>query len=243
MGIAVGGVIFVPSTALDVSALNSAFRLNLEQLDDTQVWSMTPKFDPRKQGDFIINRGPKHLCIMNSAVSDDLFFKRDMSCYDRISKAFDASGKIIFFCLYDSGGSHGFAVFENGRLLRQRLYTEYNRQSESGVPHPAEADWEKAILTSSEMEDYSEDLEEGIDLFRHMPSQSLQTDCNANSLIVDAVLKAEFGWSPLDDDIVPTEYSYYRSANLLAVADIDKAAESSESEAGSLRKIWMKLFG
>ena len=49
------------------------------------------------------------------------------------------------FCHYDSGGSHGYAVFENGRRTRTRLQTcglpDVPALQESGTPLPFEQRW------------------------------------------------------------------------------------------------------
>ena len=63
----------------------------------------------------------------------------------RLHAALGAPELLMAFCHYDSGGSHGYAIFENGRRTRTRLQTsglpDVPTLVESGTPLPFEQRW------------------------------------------------------------------------------------------------------
>ncbi|MGZ9720296.1 hypothetical protein [Rhizobium miluonense] len=210
MGIAVSGVIFDPIKDFDVSMLNRAFALRLEKIEGKFYPDTKPRFDPRNKGDFIVNLGDEHTCIMNAAVADDLLFENDLTSYHVLSREFPTVDRMIFFCLYDSGGSYGYSAFAHGELLRRKLYTVHEGHVENGTPLAVEEKWQPAILTDQEIID--EGFEDGDErrFFRHVTSGILADDTMVNSYVVDELLRAEYGWSPFDDG-EPSEYGYYRT--------------------------------
>ncbi len=108
-------------------------------------------------------------------------------------------GRVVFFCIYDSGDSYGFSVFEDGQAIRHRLYSLGGPEPQSfahGTPLAIEQPWHPAVLTEEEKRDF--DPEEFDELFRHQESQKLLSEHGLSSFLVDAVLKDEFGFSPKD---------------------------------------------
>ncbi|MGG6893743.1 hypothetical protein [Rhizobium sp. BR 315] len=244
MGIAVSGVIFAPIADFDVSLLNRAFELNLQKIEGKLYLLTNPMFDPRNKGDFIVNRGNKHTCIMNTEVADDLLFENDLTSYHVISREFPTIDRMIFFCLYDSGGSYGYSAFAHGELLRRKLYTAHEGHVESGTPLAVEEKWQPAILTEQEIID--EGFEDGDErrFFRHTTTGILADDTQVNSYLVDELLRAEYGWSPFDDG-EPSEYGYYRtveSAPSVAPFEQEKALGSQplHSSIKNLLRRWFQ---
>jgi hypothetical protein len=243
MGIAVSGVIFDPPKEFDVSILNRAFALSLEKIEGKVYLLTNPKFDPRNKGDFIVHRGDRHICIMNSGVADDLLFTNDLTSYHVLSREFPAVDRMIFFCLYDSGGSYGYSAFADGELIRSKLYIVHEGHVESGIPLPAEGKWQPAILTAQEIID--EDFEDGDErrFFRHVTTGRLAPDTLVNSYIVDELLRAEYGWSPFDDDH-PSKNEYYRAAEAehLPVSSEPATTLGRQPEASSIRSFLRRWF-
>jgi hypothetical protein len=66
----------------------------------------------------------------------------------RLHAALGAPDLLVAFCHYDSGGSHGYAVFEHGRRTRTRLQTSSLPDGpalvEAGAPLPFEQRWLRA---------------------------------------------------------------------------------------------------
>ncbi|MEF0938930.1 hypothetical protein [Rhizobium sp. BR 362] len=137
MGIAVSGVIFAPITNFDVSVLNRAFALNLQKIEGKLHLLRNPTFDPRNRGDFIVHFRRSHICIMNTDVADDLLFKNDFTSYHLLSSAFPTIERMIFFCLYDSGGSYGYSAFAHGELLRRKVYTVHGGTLKMALRFPS----------------------------------------------------------------------------------------------------------
>ncbi|WFU06309.1 hypothetical protein QA648_24705 (plasmid) [Rhizobium sp. CB3171] len=244
MGIAVSGVIFAPITDFDVSVLNRAFALNLQKIEGKLHLLRNPTFDPRNRGDFIVHCRRNHICIMNTDVADDLLFKNDLTSYHLLSSAFPTIERMIFFCLYDSGGSYGYSAFAHGELLRRKVYTVHGGHVDNGTPLPVEENWQPSVLTDQEIIDHG--VEDGDErrFFRHVTSGTVADDTMVNSYLVDELLQAEYGWSPFDDG-QPTEYGYYRTAEAvpsLASFEQEKALKRQPmpSSIKSLLRRWLR---
>lgn len=217
MGISIGGVASPPITGFNAKVLGDLLQCKLQPIDAMHVGSLNPRFDTRNKGDVNVGYGPRHLCILNKDVSDELLFDESRQFYDRFLSVTGMRGRVVFFCLYDSGDSYGFSVFEDGQAIRHRLYSlgypELHRVVH-GNPLAVEQLWHPAILTDEEKQDF--DPEEYDKLFRHEESQQLLSEHGLSSHLVNAVLKAEFGWSPLDDVIESQSYRALRGAQIEA---------------------------
>lgn len=207
MGISIGGVASPPITDLDTNMLGELLQCKLQPIDARRVESLNPRFDTRNKGDVDVGYGLRHLCISNTDVSDELLFDGNRRLYDRFLSVTGMRGRVVFFCLYDSGDSYGFSVFEDGQAIRHRLYSlgyPELRRVAHGNPLAVEQLWHPAILTDKEKQDF--DPEEHDKLFRNGESQQLLSEHGLSSYLVDAVLKAEFGWSPLNDVVEGQSY-------------------------------------
>ena len=217
MGISIGGVASPPITGFDAKVLGELLQCKLQPIDTRHVGSLNPGFDTRNEGDVNVGYGPRHLCISNKDVSDELLFDGNRQFYDRFLSVTGMRGRVVFFCLYDSGDSYGFSVFEDGQAIRHRLYSlgyPELRRVVHGNPLAIEQPWHPAILTNKERQDF--DPEEHDELFRHEESQQLLNEHSLSSYLVDEVLKAEFGWSPLNDAIEGQSYRALREAQIEA---------------------------
>jgi hypothetical protein len=84
------------------------------------------RFDIRNHSDVMVQTFGEVCFISNDDLSWPLITDAGADA-SRLHAALGAPDLLLAFCHYDSGGSHGYAVFEHGRRMRTRLQT-------SGVP-------------------------------------------------------------------------------------------------------------
>ena len=102
------------------------------------------RFDIRNHSDVMVQTFGEVCFISNDDLAWPLIRDsgRDAS---RLHAALGAPDLLMAFCHYDSGGSHGYAIFENGRRTRTRLQTsglpDVPALRESGAPLPFEQRW------------------------------------------------------------------------------------------------------
>ena len=217
MGISMGGIVSPPIMGFDTNMLGDLLQCKLQPIDAMRIGSLKPRFDTRNKGDVDVSYGLRHLCISNKDVSDELLFNGDRRFYDRFLSVTGMRGRVVFFCLYESGDSYGFSAFENGQAIRHRSYSLGHpelRRVVHGNPLAIEQLWRPAILTDKERQEF--DPEEHDELFRHEGSRRLLSEHGLSSYLVDEVLKAEFGWSPLNDAIEGQSYRALRGAQIEA---------------------------
>jgi hypothetical protein len=124
MGIAQAGIAFrttvsVPDTAAWLSAVFA------EPATEIPL-PVSARFDIRNHSDVMMQTFGEVCFISNDDLAWPLI-KDGAADIGRLHAALGAPELLMAFCHYDSGGSHGYAVFENGRRTRARLQT-------SGVP-------------------------------------------------------------------------------------------------------------
>ena len=197
MGTSIGGVASPPIPGFDVHILGELLGCKLQPVDMKLRWDLKPKFDARNKGDVHLYRGAQFLLISNSGFSDDLVFHKNFSSYDKFLSVTGMRGRVIFFCIYDSGNSYGFSMFEDGQAIRHRFYSaggvEPLRLMHSG-PLAVEQPWHPVVLTEEEKKHF--EPEEYNQVFRHAESQETLLEGSLNRFLVDAVLRDEFGFSP-----------------------------------------------
>jgi hypothetical protein len=102
------------------------------------------RFDIRNHSDVMVQTFGEVCFISNDDLAWPLI--RDVGAdARRLHAALGAPELLLAFCHYDSGGSHGYAVFEHGRRIRTRLQTsglpELPALAESGTPLAFEQRW------------------------------------------------------------------------------------------------------
>jgi hypothetical protein len=105
---------------------------------------VSARFDIRNHSDVMVQTFGEVCFISNDDLAWPLI-KDSASDASRLHAALGAPALLVAFCHYDSGGSHGYAVFENGRRTRTRLQTsglpDVPTLVESGTPLPSEQRW------------------------------------------------------------------------------------------------------
>ncbi|NGN96142.1 hypothetical protein G5S52_00290 [Grimontia sp. S25] len=119
---------------MGVSLAGIAFRVGhegtgvenlVESLCQTDVkeipWPRSNEFDIRNTNDVMVQRFEDVVFVFNGSIVDKLLFDNDQSVAQHIYHAIGEPSEFIAFCNYDSGGSYGFAIVENGDVSRMRV--------------------------------------------------------------------------------------------------------------------------
>jgi hypothetical protein len=105
---------------------------------------VSARFDIRNHSDVMVQTFGEVCFISNDDLAWPLIRdgERDLG---RLHAALGSPELLMAFCHYDSGGSHGYAVFERGRRIRTRLQTsglpDVPALMESGSPLAFEQRW------------------------------------------------------------------------------------------------------
>jgi len=142
MGIAQAGIAFRVSTPI-----NDLPALMTRVFDEPVVEIASPvatRFDIRNHGDVMVQIFGDVCFICNDDLAWPLL--KDASAdAARLHAVLGRPERLMAFCHYPAGGSHGYALFENGQRLRTRLQTdgvpELPPLLESGSPQPFERRW------------------------------------------------------------------------------------------------------
>ena len=142
MGIAQAGIAFLASASTeDMEAwLTSIFAEPATEIP----LPVSARFDIRNHSDVMVQTFGEVCFISNDDLAWPLI-KDATTDVARLHAALGAPGLLVAFCHYDSGGSHGYAVFEHGRRTRTRLQTNgvpgVPALVESGTPLAFEQRW------------------------------------------------------------------------------------------------------
>ncbi|MDP9124922.1 MAG: hypothetical protein M3N82_10045 [Pseudomonadota bacterium] len=142
MGIAQAGIAFrISASVIDIEAwLGAVFA---EQATEIPL-PVSARFDIRNHSDVMVQTFGEVCFISNDDLAWPLI-KDGAADVARLHAALGAPELLVAFCHYDSGGSHGYAVFENGRRTRTRLQTSsvpgVPALLENGSPLPFEQRW------------------------------------------------------------------------------------------------------
>ena len=142
MGIAQAGIAFrISSSITDTAGWMSA--VFAEPATEIPL-PVSARFDIRNHSDVMVQTFGEVCFISNDDLAWPLI--RDGAAdVARLHAALGAPELLLAFCHYDSGGSHGYAVFEHGKRTRTRLQTRgvpgLPALLESGAPLPFEQRW------------------------------------------------------------------------------------------------------
>jgi len=142
MGIAQAGIAFrCTESVSDMAAWMG--RVFAEQAAEIPL-PVSVRFDIRNHSDVMVQTFGEVCFISNDDLAWPLI-RNDAADVTRLHAALGAPELLMAFCHYDSGGSHGYAVFEHGRRTRTRLQTsglpDVPALVESGAPLPFEQRW------------------------------------------------------------------------------------------------------
>ena len=142
MGIAQAGIAFRVSDSVEDL---EAFVTSVFGEPATEIpLPVSVRFDIRNHSDVMVQTFGEVCFISNDDLAWPLI--RDAGAdATRLHAALGTPDLLVAFCHYDSGGSHGYAVFEHGRRTRTRLQTsglpDVPALVESGAPLAFEQRW------------------------------------------------------------------------------------------------------
>jgi len=142
MGIAQAGIAFRVSDSVEdlASFVTSVFGEPATEIP----LPVSVRFDIRNHSDVMVQTFGEVCFISNDDLAWPLI-KDAGADATRLHAALGTPDLLVAFCHYDSGGSHGYAVFEHGRRTRTRLQTsglpDVPALVESGAPLPFEQRW------------------------------------------------------------------------------------------------------
>jgi hypothetical protein len=145
MGIAQAGIAFrIPASIEDPGRfLTSVFAEPATEIP----LPVSSRFDIRNHSDVMVQTFGEVCFISNDDLAWPLLRDPERRA-TQLHAALGAPALLVAFCHYDSAGSHGYAVFENGRRTRTRLQTrnlpDVPALLDSGAPLAFEQRWLEA---------------------------------------------------------------------------------------------------
>ena len=142
MGIAQAGIAFRISNSVEdmESFMGTVFGEPATEIP----LPVSARFDIRNHSDVMVQAFGEVCFISNDDLAWPLIRNSDRDA-GRLHAALGSPALMLAFCHYDSGGSHGYAIFENGRRVRTRLQTSNVPDTpalvESGTPLAFEQRW------------------------------------------------------------------------------------------------------
>ena len=211
MGIAQAGIAFRASVSVpDAAAWMSA--VFAEPATEIPL-PVSDRFDIRNHSDVMMQTFGEVCFISNDDLAWPLI-KEGAADVSRLHAALGAPELLMAFCHYDSGGSHGYAVFENGKRTRTRLQTsgvpDVPALLESGTPLPFE---QRRLGARHDMqtEARAEATTTSGDARIHFPGdrQGVVPARDLTGRLLQDGLEALFGVCPWETLLTPT-YRFFR---------------------------------
>jgi immunity protein 49 of polymorphic toxin system len=155
MGTAQGGIIFAMAEP-DCSTWDLV--ADLFGPDFVALEQRPRDFDTRHPGDILVQRMGDVWAILGGGLDWPLLSESEPET-GAIWAALRRPQHFLAFCRYDSGGSYGFALFEQGRRVRTLLHTP-DSLTEIGDPLPFEQPWREEAESALAALETEEDKEE-----------------------------------------------------------------------------------
>ena len=236
MGISQAGIAFhVTDPVADLARFMSA--VFAEPATEIPL-PVSARFDIRNHSDVMVQTFGEVCFISNDDLAWPLI-RNGAADATRLHAALGAPALLLAFCHYDSGGSHGYAVFEHGRRTRTRLQTsglgDMPALQDSGKPMPFELRWLAA--------------REYVDATAHADDDGRRVFLGEREVVVPARdltgrmlqdgLDALFGVCPWETLLTPT-YRFFRLGPERERAD-EPAVSRARATAAAKRPWWQFL--
>ena len=194
-------------------------------------------FDIRNHSDVMVQSFGEVCFISNDDLAWPLIRNGEPEV-GRLHRALGSPELLLAFCNYDAGGSHGYALFEQGRRVRTRLQTcgrgDLPTLAESGTPLPFEQRW----LGARRCVDATLHAEEGRMVGLGEREVAVAAHDLTGRMLQDG-LDALFGVCPWETLLTPT-YRFFRLG-----PERDRAAEPAISRArptAAIRRPWWQFL-
>jgi hypothetical protein len=209
MGASGGGVAFsrppLPDTPRQV--LEAIFGVALRPL--RTIDNLEPRFDTRNPGDVLIAHNGRSALILNGDLSLSVLLGNGKFDGATVLAKLDMPLEAIFFGIFDSGDTYGFAMFRKGVLVRRRAISN-GAVVENGDPLDVETGWKlTTAFSAAEMSDWGIEADDDRQFFRNSETGELIEQEGLIRSLTIALLKKHADWSPDDADNLHG-YGYYR---------------------------------
>ena len=205
MGIAQAGIAFRISTA--VKDMEGFMGCVFDEQAAEIPLPVSARFDIRNHSDVMVQTFGEVCFISNDDLAWPLIRDKGRDA-GRLHAALGSPELLVAFCNYDGGGSHGYAVFEQGRRTRTRLQTSGQPDApalvESGTPLPFEQRW----LGARHHVDASARADDGRMVFVGERAVVVPARDLTGRMLQDG-LEAMFGVCPWETLLTPT-YRFFR---------------------------------
>jgi hypothetical protein len=199
MDLSTGGFAFktTSSTPSEVEVIRSVFGDMLVAADhDLKQNGM------RLPGDVSVEAACGAFFIVNGEIPQKYLFKPECPS----ASFFEALGHphtVIFYCHYDSGGTAGYRIFENGVPVRRRFCSE-SETSDEGTPRESELSW---LNAEQFFEDEDEDTPPA---YRNRETGHVTMEPYVTAAMLRLVMKELFGVCPWEEWSYKTRFNHYR---------------------------------
>jgi hypothetical protein len=147
--------------------------------------------------------------ILNADLSLSVLFGRGKFDGPKTLAILDTPQEAIFFAIFDSGDTYGFAMFRRGELIRRRAISA-GAVTESGDPLDLEMGWNSTSdFSAAEISDWGIEVPDDRNFFRNSKTGELRDEEGLIRSLTIALLKRLTDWSPDDADTLHG-YGYYR---------------------------------
>lgn len=200
MGLSTAGLIFkpTPDTPEEQEMIRRAFGEALHPVMGSEAQA---SHDVRYPDNIAVESTNGATCIYAGAPADQMIFD-SKELAPEVFAALGSPAFIVVFCLYDSGGSFGYAIIENGVRVRLRLYSN-DTTSDQGTPMHCELPWLRA-------EQFFDEEDEEM-VFRNTESGEVASEFQITPRLLRMVVTELFGVCPWDDWSYKTKFNYYRA--------------------------------
>ncbi len=243
MGIAQAGIVF----STDVSTTDMAAWMSAVFAEPaTEIpLPVSARFDIRNHSDVMVQTFGEVCFISNDDLAWPLI-RNGAAGAGRLHAALGAPALLMAFCHYDTGGSHGYAVFEHGKRTRTRLQTSgvpgVPALLETGAPLPFEQRWlgarhyveaearVEAMAPADDARVYFLGNREVVVPARDLTGRMLQDG-----------LDALFGVCPWETLLTPT-YRFFRLGPERVRVRVDEPAVSRAQAIAAVKRPWWQFL-
>jgi hypothetical protein len=166
------------------------------------------EFDIRNHSDVMVQYFADSCFISNHDLAWPIF-EQQLKSIPKLFTQLNSPEIVFAYCHYGSGGSYGYAIYENGILARSRFQTTempaLAPTVEFGSPKQFEMDW---LTAPSYLENYGDPENETEKIFYLENPRRDLGEWNLTSVLLELGLIEYFGVCPWETNVEPTYYFF-----------------------------------
>lgn len=202
MGLSTAGLAFKPTSSTpddEEEMIRRAFGKAFHAVSASEVRG---SHDVRVLGNIAVESKNDAIFIYNGEIAERILFKGE-AVESTLLSALGTPELAVVFCHYDSGGSFGYVILEDGMRIRSRIHT-LDKTSDEGNPMDFELSWLKARLFVEE--------EGEPPVYRNTETGQTSTEAYVTANMLDVAMKTLFGVCPWDEWNYKSKFNYYCTA-------------------------------